>query len=221
MEIIPNVIECSLNIKNVAVIPMYEELTDSLLEEMKSPKTGLRISKWMNEANIEIVNYDSTQHVIKPSHDLVLELFWNAVQKIAEGNEINSTQYVRLVINAAKEYNPDPKEWRQYFNLLSEFSQTHFRVLHLIYGVLDYYDYIKLTPPNTLDTLNTLDKVIEDTIPELRGEYEKTIRIWEDLARYGLRKQESLYLRMTVGRMARFSMLTDSGIRFLRLFDLN
>lgn len=137
----------------------------------------------MSRATIEIINYDPNFDELKLSNEIVPELFWCVVQKVTEKSKENKLHFYRnLVHNSVNEVNLNPTEMRNYCMLVSKVSATHLKVLQLIDGVLDYFAHARISPPNTiLDTLNTLDKNIEFTIPELRGKYEKISLVFFDI----------------------------------------
>lgn len=209
-------VECALKIKYLAEIPMYEDLTYALLDLMIDDENEERIRNWMKRAGIEIINYDEARHKFKATNEIVLDVFWYSVNKIVKTEEAYKLAYFRnIFLNTVRNEYENLEQIKSYIDIVSKYSHNHLRVLKLLNGMMDYYyRAMNIQPTNTIPS--TIAKSIELGVDELRGQYSKCIKIWNDLFELGLRKESSLHRWMTVNMFVYMSLVSDYGKEFLR-----
>lgn len=208
-------IECTLKIKDLAEIPMYEELTDELLLMVNDEnETGIR--KLMEIAKIEVINYDEEQHIYHLEDEIVIDAFWYIVKQVSKTDNPKKVRYLKNILYYVQNNRDcDLNKIKSFIDIIMKYSVLHFEVLWFLDGIFDYVHFKKRPLINTIP--ETLAECIDYAIPELQNEYDTKKQIWRDLLETGLRKEANLYMWMSTNIFVFMSLTSSLGKEFLEV----
>ncbi len=209
-------IRCALKIKNLAEIPMYEELTEELLFLMDNQENERRIRKLFDIAKIEIINYDEDQHLFQIEDEIVIDIFWCIINQVKKTEEPKKVRYLKNILYYVQNNRGcDLGKMKSFVDLVMNYSILHFEVLWSIDGFLDYAIFKGIPLTNALP--ETLAECLVYTVSELWNEYDKRKQIWSDLLEAGLRKDIRLHMRIDSTRFGERSYTSRLGKEFLEV----
>lgn len=183
-------------------IELFQYLVQQPLEKRKV--------EWMGQVGEKLQELEANGHKISDlqKNEILVSAVMHATQIALRTHQTSKRDALRnAIINVAKGQAPDEALQNVFLNLVDSFIDLHLRMLK--------FSQAPKPPPNM--SMGSLSSVLENNMPELRGNRELYDQLWKDLYSRGLVNTEGLHATMTVSGLGqkRTTMIGDAFLKFI------
>jgi hypothetical protein len=198
----------------LSAIPIVGGPAVELFQYVVQPPLERRRGEWMAQVGEKLQELEDTGFNIVElqGNEQFLSAVMHASQIALRTHQVEKLNALRnAIVNVAKGEGPEEALQNVFLNLVDSFTGLHLRILKIFQNP---------SAPSGM-SMGGLSRVLENSMPELRGRRELYDQLWKDLYTRGLVNTDSLHTTMSAQGLSqkRTTGLGDSFLEFIEVSE--